>query len=114
MLSRAARVNADPETFAAWMNAVAQLKKSRFVLGVRRFSDPPAFDDLDSLSLDDTDLTGPADTSVDRDHEALKRQVPLRGVRRLFGLYGLTAVEVQVHPGAHVRGIDLQLVDLTV
>lgn len=52
----AARLNADPETFAAWMNAVAQLKKSRFVLGVRRLSEPPAFDDLENLSLDDTDL----------------------------------------------------------
>jgi hypothetical protein len=52
----AARVNADPDTFAAWMNAIGELKKSRFVLGMRRLSDPPAFEDLQGLSLDDEDL----------------------------------------------------------
>jgi hypothetical protein len=52
----AARVNADPDTFAAWVNAIGELKKSRFVLGVRRFSHPPAFEDLHDLSLDDEDL----------------------------------------------------------
>ena len=52
----AARINADPDTFAAWMNAIGQLKQSRFVLGMRRLSDPPALEDLQDLSLDDEDL----------------------------------------------------------
>ena len=52
----AARVNADADTFAAWINSIAELKKSRFVLGVHRLSDPPAFADLRDLSLDDGDL----------------------------------------------------------
>ena len=52
----AARVNSDPDTFAAWINAISQLKKSRFVLGVGRLSDPPTFADLQGLSLDDADL----------------------------------------------------------
>lgn len=52
----AARVDADGETLAAWANAIAQLKNSPYVLMVRRFSDPPVLDDLDGLTLDDTDL----------------------------------------------------------
>lgn len=52
----ASRVNVDPDTFAAWINAIAEFKKSRFVLGIHRLADPPALEDLHDLSLDDVDL----------------------------------------------------------
>jgi hypothetical protein len=52
----AARLDADGETLAAWANAIAQLKKSPYVLMVRRFSEPPSIDDLEGLALDDADL----------------------------------------------------------
>jgi hypothetical protein len=51
-----ARVDADAETLALWVNAIAQLKKSPYVLVVRRFSNPPTLDDLNGLTLDDGDL----------------------------------------------------------
>ena len=52
----AARLDADVETLARWVNAIAQLKKSPYVLMVRRFSNPPRLDDLRGLTLDDADL----------------------------------------------------------
>ena len=52
----AAHVNSDPDTFTAWVNAIGALKKSRFVLDMRRLSDPPAFADLRDLSLGEEDL----------------------------------------------------------
>src|SRR5262245_31841236 len=52
----AARLDADAETLARWVNAIARLKKSPYVLMVRRFSDPPGLDDLNGLTLDDGDL----------------------------------------------------------
>jgi len=52
----AARLNADAETLAEWVNAIARLKKSPYVLMARRFSNPPGLDDLKGLTLDDGDL----------------------------------------------------------
>jgi hypothetical protein len=52
----AARLDAEAETLADWVNAIARLKKSPYVLMVRRFSNPPALDDLKGLRLDDGDL----------------------------------------------------------
>ena len=52
----AARLDADPETLGAWVNAIARLKKSPYVLMIRRFSDPPRLDDLEGLTLDEGDL----------------------------------------------------------
>ena len=52
----AARLNADGEMLAEWARSIAQLKKSPYVLVARRFSDPPALDDLQNLTLDETDL----------------------------------------------------------
>src|SRR5262245_52353701 len=51
-----ARLDADAETLAGWVNAIARLKKSPYVLMVRRFSDPPGLDDLKGLTLDEGDL----------------------------------------------------------
>lgn len=53
----AAQLDSDGETLAAWVNAIEQLKKSPYVLRVRRFSDPPVIEDLQELALDETDLT---------------------------------------------------------
>jgi hypothetical protein len=83
----ASRVNADPEMFVTWVNAIAQLKKSRFVIGVRRLSDPPAFEDLQDISLDDVDLEDlrrcrPGDCSVKltiEDIEALRHAADVSG-----------------------------------
>ena len=52
----ASRLNADGEMLAAWAESIAQLKKSPYVLVVRRFSDPPSIDDVQDMTLDDTDL----------------------------------------------------------
>src|SRR5262245_4959232 len=52
----AARLDADAETLVAWVNAIARLKKSPYVLMIRRFSDPPVLADLKGLTLDDDDL----------------------------------------------------------
>jgi len=55
-VSAVARLDADGEMLAMWTNAIAQLKRSPYVLMVRRFSDPPGLDDLDGLVLDEADL----------------------------------------------------------
>lgn len=52
----ASRLNADGETLAAWAGSIAQLKKSPYVLVVRRFSEPPSIDDVQGMTLDDMDL----------------------------------------------------------
>jgi hypothetical protein len=52
----ASRLDADPEMLAVWADSIADLKKSPYVLAVRRFSDPPVLDDLDGLMLDDGDI----------------------------------------------------------
>jgi hypothetical protein len=52
----ATRLKAQPDVLAAWTRAIAELKRSRFVLAVGRFSDPPRPSDLDGLTLDDQDL----------------------------------------------------------
>lgn len=52
----AARLNADSDMLGTWAESIAQLKKSAYVLMVQRFSDPPAFEDLRSMALDDDDL----------------------------------------------------------
>ena len=52
----AARLQAPPEALISWTQAIDDLKRGPFVLAVRRFSDPPSLDDLDTLALDDGDL----------------------------------------------------------
>ena len=52
----ATRLNAQPDALVAWTRAIAELKRSKFVLAVGRFSDPPLLSDLDTLTLDQRDL----------------------------------------------------------
>ena len=52
----ATRLDAQPDALIAWTRRIAELKQSRFVLAIGRFSDPPALADLDKLSLDENDL----------------------------------------------------------
>jgi hypothetical protein len=52
----AARLNATPERMLERMQQIEQLKKSRFVPVVRRFSKPPVLEDLADLVLDEDDL----------------------------------------------------------
>jgi hypothetical protein len=52
----ATRLNAPPQALTLWTRAIADLKRSRFVLAIRRFSDPPILSDLDGLTLDASDL----------------------------------------------------------
>lgn len=47
---------ARPEALMEWFGAIAELKKSEYVLGVHRFSDPPVVEDLTGLQMDDGDL----------------------------------------------------------
>ncbi|MFI5177055.1 MAG: hypothetical protein ACHQO8_00740 [Vicinamibacterales bacterium] len=49
-------VGVDPPRFVSWIRQIAALKKSAFVTGIARFSDPPVLHDLDGLTLDDEDL----------------------------------------------------------
>ncbi len=50
------RLDADPEMLALWAGSIADLKKSPYVVAVRRFSDPPGLEDLDNLTLEDGDI----------------------------------------------------------
>ncbi len=50
------RLDADPEMLAVWAGSIADLKKSPYVLAVRRFSDPPVLEDLDDLMLEEGDI----------------------------------------------------------
>jgi hypothetical protein len=52
----ATRLNAPPDALVAWTRAIAELKRSKFVLAIGRFSDPPSLSDLDQLTLDERDL----------------------------------------------------------
>lgn len=65
----AARLNAPPDALAAWTRAIADLKRSKFVLQIGRFSDPPRQTDLERLTLDQRDLDairqcGPGDCGL--------------------------------------------------
>ncbi len=50
-------VDVDGDRLVAWMREIAAMKKSRYVLAIGRFSDPPAIDDLAALSLEDSELS---------------------------------------------------------
>jgi hypothetical protein len=52
----ATRLDAPPDVLVAWTRAIAELKRSKFVLAIGRFSDPPSPSDLEHLLLDDRDL----------------------------------------------------------
>jgi hypothetical protein len=52
----ATRLNAPPDALVAWMRAIAELKRSKFVLAIGRFSDPPRPSDLEDLTLDQREL----------------------------------------------------------
>jgi hypothetical protein len=52
----ATRLNAPPDALVAWTRAIAELKRSEFVLAIGRFSDPPGPSDLAGLTLDQRDL----------------------------------------------------------
>lgn len=52
----ATRLNAPPDALVAWTRAIADLKRSKFVLAIGRFSDPPRPSDLADLTLDQRDL----------------------------------------------------------
>lgn len=52
----ASTLHASAEAVATKVGRIAELKKSGLVLGIQRFSDPPALEDLASLTLDDGDL----------------------------------------------------------
>jgi hypothetical protein len=52
----ATRLNAKPDALVAWTRAISELKRSKFVLAIGRFSDPPTPSDLEQLTLDERDL----------------------------------------------------------
>lgn len=52
----ATRLKAPPDALVAWTRAIAELKRSKFVLAIGRFSDPPRPSDLADLTLDQRDL----------------------------------------------------------
>lgn len=52
----ATRLKAQPDALVAWTRAIAELKRSTFVLAIGRFSDPPSRSDLEQLTLDEPDL----------------------------------------------------------
>jgi hypothetical protein len=55
-LLAAVPVNVNGDRLVAWVRDISHLKRSLFVPLSRRFSDPPALDDLRELVLDDRDL----------------------------------------------------------
>jgi hypothetical protein len=52
----ATQLNAPPDALVVWMRAIAELKRSKFVLAIGRFSDPPRPSDVENLMLDQPDL----------------------------------------------------------
>lgn len=54
----ATRFAGEPEALVRWTKAIEALKRSPFVVAIRRFSHPPVLSDLDALALDDVDLDG--------------------------------------------------------
>jgi len=48
----ATRLNAQPDALVAWTRAIAELKRSKFVLAIGRFSDPPRPSDVEELTLE--------------------------------------------------------------
>lgn len=54
----ASRFEGEPESLVRWTKAIEALKRSPFVVAIRRFSHPPVLSDLDALALDDVDLDG--------------------------------------------------------
>jgi hypothetical protein len=47
---------APPDRLIAWMRRIEVLQRGRYVPDVARFSTPPRLEDLDALTLDDTDF----------------------------------------------------------
>ena len=62
----ATRTSADADTLVAAARDIAALKKSSFVLAIRRFSDPPRLSDLDELVLSERDVSALAACEVGR------------------------------------------------
>ena len=52
----AVAVSIDGDRLVAWERRVEDLKKSKYVLAIGRFSDPPRIEDLAGLALDSTDV----------------------------------------------------------
>jgi hypothetical protein len=52
----ATRLKLEPDAFLMWTRGIAELKRSKFVQAIQRFSDPPVLADFDSLALDQRDL----------------------------------------------------------
>jgi hypothetical protein len=50
-------VNIDGDRLVPWIRRIEELKKSAYVLAIRRFSDPPRDEDVADLALDDEDLS---------------------------------------------------------
>jgi hypothetical protein len=50
-------VNIDGDRLVAWIRRIEELKKSAYVLAIRRFSNPPRIEDLAELVLDDRELS---------------------------------------------------------
>jgi hypothetical protein len=52
----AVAVNIDGDRLVAWIRRIEELKKSAYVLAIRRFSDPPRIEDLADLQLDEREV----------------------------------------------------------
>lgn len=50
-------VRIDGNRLVAWVREIEQLKHSPYVLAIHRFSNPPRLQDLDALTLDESDLS---------------------------------------------------------
>lgn len=55
-IATAARTRVDGARLAAWYREIASLRRSAYVPEIARFSNPPRLDDLNGLTLEDTDL----------------------------------------------------------
>jgi len=64
-LFAATRIDADAETFVTATRAIADLKKSSFVVANQRFSDPPKLADLDGLVPADRDINALGACAID-------------------------------------------------
>jgi hypothetical protein len=107
------KVSVDGERLVAWYREIEALKKSQFVAQIGRFSNPPRVEDLEGLTLDESDLDDirgctPRDcglklseTEISQLHEAGAHAARLPAVQQAFRQIVVRRVQAHLDEGTH-------------
>jgi hypothetical protein len=110
------KVSVDGERLIAWYREIEALKKSQFVAQIGRFSNPPRIEDLERLTLDESDLDDIrrctpgdcglklSDAEISHLHEAdarAARAQELAAVQRAFRQIMVWRIQAYHLEGAH-------------